>query len=273
MGLFDKWKKKEEEPKKDPYASVNNPQKVNVTNPYAKKEEAPAKADPYANIGKSTSNDPYANIGKSNDPYANIGKTNNDPYANIGKGTAQQNTAYSAPTAQTTTKQTGTNKSVVFTFNKIPTSLAELKSLPEASLDTPFKTVALTMLALLTFEKNDELFFEMLDFLNGPGDVLPCNKSFYRDRMRGKEYKARSFFKGSTPNNDYTPTYPLKIEVFENPYSYPEDNYAILLVESSGADSQRQVKLRRKPSTNQWFIMELQCLADIRIPTSEDPWA
>ena len=35
------------------------------------------------------------------------------------------------------------NKSETFTFNSLPESLAEMQALPEASLDSPFKTAAI----------------------------------------------------------------------------------------------------------------------------------
>lgn len=42
----------------------------------------------------------------------------------------------------------------------------------------------------------------------------------------------------------------------------------------SGADSPRPIKLRKKPSSGQWFLIGVPpCLADIRIPKSEDKWA
>lgn len=52
-----------------------------------------------------------------------------------------------------------------------------------------------------------------------------------------------------------------------------EENWGILYVKSSGADAERPVKLRKKPSTGQWFLNDIQCLADMRIPVAEDPWA
>ena len=38
----------------------------------------------------------------------------------------------------------GGNQTVTFTFQALPESLAQMQALPEASLDTPFKTAALT---------------------------------------------------------------------------------------------------------------------------------
>ena len=40
------------------------------------------------------------------------------------------------------------NQTVTFTFQALPESLAQMQALPEASLDTPFKTAALTVCAL-----------------------------------------------------------------------------------------------------------------------------
>ena len=73
--------------------------------------------------------------------------------------------------------------------------------------------------------------------------------------------------------NGYTPAMPYTIKVRDNPYSYPEENWATMHIKSSGADSDRQIKLRRKPSTGQWFLNEIQCLSDIRVPAEADPWA
>ena len=63
--------------------------------------------------------------------------------------------------------------------------------------------------------------------------------------------------------------------VFENPYSRDAlaDGYLTLHVRSGGADSPRQIRLRKKPSTGQWFLWEQFLLSDIRVPVAADPWA
>ena len=167
----------------------------------------------------------------------------------------------------------GRNHTETFTFAALPASLAELTALPEASLDSAFKTTALCIAALCNLEKNENATWEMLDFLKGPEDVNGREKAFIKERLAGKQYKTFSFFKGATPDNGYTPATPYTITVNENPYSFDEENWATLYITSGGADSPRPIKLRRKPSTNQWFINDIQCLADIRIPTQEDAWA
>ena len=164
-------------------------------------------------------------------------------------------------------------KEMTFVFPAVPDNAGALSALPEASLLTPFQTAALSLLALLSYERNPETAYAMLDFLKGPETVSVYEKQFLRDRLQGKAYVVRSFFHGASPENGYTPSRPFTITVSAGPYSFSEENWAVLYVKSSGADSPRPVKLRRKPSTGQWFLNELQCLASIRLPAEEDPWA
>jgi len=164
-------------------------------------------------------------------------------------------------------------KRETFTFTTIPRSVADLKALPESDLSTPFKTCALTMLVLLNYADDVNATIEMLNFLKGPEPMNAYQIQFLKDRLVGKEYVVRSFFEGSSPQNNYIPTEPLKITVFDNPYSYPEAGWATLHMNSTGADSPRQIKCRLKPSTNQWFLVENLALSDIRTPVAADPWA
>ncbi|MBQ4067544.1 MAG: hypothetical protein IJD22_07870 [Clostridia bacterium] len=167
----------------------------------------------------------------------------------------------------------GRNHTETFTFPYIPQSLAELQALPEASLDSAFKTTALTLAVLCNYEYNPEATFEMLDWLKGPADLSPFERQFIKEHLGSATYKARSYFHGATPQNGYTPTSPYTITVIENPYSFDNENWATLYIQSGGADNPRGMKLRQKPSTGQWFLNEIQCLSQIRLPVEEDPWA
>ncbi|MBE6846890.1 MAG: hypothetical protein E7503_02000 [Ruminococcus sp.] len=155
----------------------------------------------------------------------------------------------------------------------MPCNLAELQALPEAVLDSPFKTAALTVAVLCAYEKDPDACMEMLNFLKGPAEVSTYEKGFIKERLSGKFYKTFSFFEGATPENGYKPNTPYVIRVSENPYSFDEENWATLYVTSGGADHPRPIKLRKKPSAGQWFLNDIQCLADIRVPIAEDPWA
>ena len=167
----------------------------------------------------------------------------------------------------------GRNHTETFTFASLPTNVSELQALPEASLDSAFKTTALTLAALCHYEHNTDATIEMLNFLKGPAEVSGFEKQFIKEHLGSEGYKARSYFEGATPQNSYKPDVPYKITVIENPYSFDNEDWATLYVRSGGADNPRPIKLRRKPSTGQWFLVEIQCLSDIRVPVEEDPWA
>lgn len=160
-----------------------------------------------------------------------------------------------------------------FTFNSIPTTFEEFKSLKEAKLWAPFEAGAMTIIALIMYEEHKDEALECLNYLKGPAKLSTYERMFIEERLKGKGYKARSFLKGTSPENNYTPTTPYMIEVEDNPYSYENEGWAIVYVRSSGADSPRQIKLRFKPSTHEWFVNDIQILGDIRIPTIEDDWA
>ena len=92
------------------------------------------------------------------------------------KSTAQQ--------AVSTTARSIGNKRETFTFSSLPESLAEMQALPEASLDTPFKTAALTVLALCAYAADKNIGTEMLNWLRGPRPLNGQEISFLNDRFR-----------------------------------------------------------------------------------------
>lgn len=163
--------------------------------------------------------------------------------------------------------------SYTFTFNALPESLAEMQALPEASLDTPYKTAALTVCALCAYAAAPEIGKEMLNFLKGPVPLSAYDISFLNDRFRDSRLVPFSYFAGATPENNYTPSVPFSVTVFSNPYSFPEDGRATLHLNSGGADSPRQIKLRLKPSEGKWHLEEQMIMVGIRTPKAADPWA
>ena len=83
----------------------------------------------------------------------------------------------------------GGNQTVTFTFQALPESLAQMQALPEASLDTPFKTAALTVCALCAYGADKNIGLEMLNWLRGPRPLNGQEISFLNDRFRdGKSY-------------------------------------------------------------------------------------
>lgn len=170
-----------------------------------------------------------------------------------------------------------THSSKTFTFNAIPASLTELKALKEADMKDPSGVAALTILVMNALALDREAGVEMLEYLNGPSEVSPSDRQFVQDRfMDGKDYVPRSYFKGAVPANNYTPDRPYTIVIEEQPHSKDNfsEGYMKLFVRSGGADSERYIVLRTKPSTGEWFVWDYSgILADIRIPVEKDEWA
>ena len=71
-------------------------------------------------------------------------------------------------------------KRETFTFSALPESLAEMQALPEAKLDTPFATAALTVLALCAYAADRATGTEMLNWLRGPRPLNGQDISFLR---------------------------------------------------------------------------------------------
>lgn len=159
---------------------------------------------------------------------------------------------------------------VTFTFKNFPKSKDELQNIPEISLDTPFKAAALTALVLLNYEHDVNKTIEMLNVLKGPKPLSNYDISFIKDRISDKPYVIKSYFEGTSPSNNYEYNSPLKITVYDNKYSYDNEGYAKLYIQSSGADSQRPIVLREKEG--KWYLWENLLLADIRKPANLSGW-
>ena len=160
-----------------------------------------------------------------------------------------------------------------FVFDRLPESVDELKALPEASLDTPYKTAALTLCALCAYAAAPEIGRDMLDFLKGPEPLSNYEISFLNDRFRDSKLVPFSYFNGAVPENNYTPDKPFTVKIFSNPYSFQNEGWATLHLNSGGADPPRQIKLRLKPSEGKWYLSEQMILVGIRPAKSADPWA
>ena len=168
--------------------------------------------------------------------------------------------------------QNASNKSEKIVFNRLPETYEQFISLPQAKMSTPFETAAMTVLAFCYYPMDKELCLQMLDFLRGPRPLSGYDKQFIRDRFMDKDYVPRSYFEGATPQNDYEPQEPYTIIVKETPYSYANQGMAKLDIRSGGADSPRQIELR-KAKDGKWYLWEQYILVDIRQPESSNPWA
>lgn len=159
-----------------------------------------------------------------------------------------------------------------FTFAALPESLAEMKALPEASLDSPFGTAALTVCALCAYAADKSIGAEMLNYLKGPRPLNNHEISFLNDRFMDGHHVPFSYFKGAVPGNDYTPDTPFEITVNSGPYSDANEGYKKLYIASGGADNPREVLLR-KGGDGKWYLWDQFLMVSIRKAKSDDPWA
>jgi hypothetical protein len=84
-------------------------------------------------------------------------------------------------------------------------------------------------------------------------------------------YLGASYLNGATPQNNYTPTEPYTVVIYEDPYTYQEQGYAKVVIRSGGADQPRPVKMRQAKD-GKWYLWEQFLLSDIREPESSNPW-
>ncbi len=160
-----------------------------------------------------------------------------------------------------------------FSFSNIPSTYEEFISLSESDLDNPFETAALTVLAFCAYPNAKEEAIKMLNYLRGPRELSTYDKQFIADRfMDGKDYIPRSYLHGATPENDYTASKPYTVTIFASKYSYQEEFYTNLYINSSGADNPRSIKLRMSKD-GKWYLWEQFILVDVRKPESNNPWA
>lgn len=159
-------------------------------------------------------------------------------------------------------------------LSAIPSTLEEMKELPESSLTNAEDTALLTIAAFARYKENPEEALRMIDFLKGPAEVSAYEKQFIKDRFATQDFIPMSYFKGSSPENGYTPSAPYEITIIDNPHGKDQlsEGYLTLYLKSSGADSPRMLKFRNKPSTGQWFLHEQFVLVSIKEPVSSD-WA
>lgn len=164
------------------------------------------------------------------------------------------------------------SKQETFIFAALPESLAELKALPEASLENPFQTAALTVCALCVYAADKAIGTEMLNFLRGPRPLSNHEISFLNDRFRDGHHVPFSYFKGAVPANDYTPDNPFTITVESGVYSDANEGYKKLFIKSGGADNPREIVLRQL-GDGRWMLWDQFLLVGVREPKSANPWA
>ena len=162
---------------------------------------------------------------------------------------------------------------MVVTIASIPATAAEFAAMPQMDLSKPENTCAMFLLALHIYTKDPNEGVAAVNLLRGPRPLSNYDVQFLRDRLRGKAYLPLAYFDGAAPQNNYTPSQPLMLQVLSDPRPQDvEEGYLRLFLRTAGADSPRPIKLRTKGEN--WYLWEYSSiLSGIRIPAEADPWA
>ena len=166
---------------------------------------------------------------------------------------------------------------MIVTFDKLINSREELEALDRTN---PANVAAALVHVFTNYDVNNTSnFYDMLQFLMGEFQLISeMMKQNIKDRMlQNNKYSfiGKSYFKGATPENDYTPSTPYEIEVTENAYTDENEGYKRLFLKSGGADSPRPITLRLAKDGNYyiWSDSLIGLLSDIRGLESTNPWA
>lgn len=163
-------------------------------------------------------------------------------------------------------------KNTMFSFISIPRNAKELCAMPEYHMKSPFARAALTVLVLCHYSISPEDTIEMLNLLLGPSTLSAADISALSKSLNEHEYIPYSFFANATPENGYEPSLPFVISVKDTTFSYTEPGFVTVYVQSSGAETSRSIKLRKKESTGEWFLWDQKLLDPIQKPQKHDPY-
>ncbi|TGL48595.1 hypothetical protein EHQ55_10085 [Leptospira meyeri] len=160
---------------------------------------------------------------------------------------------------------------VVFSFE--PASIEEFKSLQSSIATTPEGGVAILVLAISLYGKNQELGTKAVTISvlsknrqksTKPsavdGMVLGNGDQYLLGQLDKYKMLSNGYWKGAEPSNGYTASLPFTVETYTNPYSGDESSGKIkLFVATRGASSFRPVTVE-KDSDGLWRAKEMSSL-------------
>ena len=175
---------------------------------------------------------------------------------------------------------------ITYTFDKLPTTLDDLKkfslkSKVEGDYDYGmFAPMAATIIALHTYGTNKDEAYKMLEYVYGPNQTFSnFDKQFVQTQFSTAANKVLQdcYFGGAAPENGYTPTQPITITLEEGPYFIKASNGKperhMSLIYFAGADTERYMDVF-KSSGGTWYAYESNykhLLASIKTATGTAP--
>ncbi len=175
---------------------------------------------------------------------------------------------------------------ITYTFDKLPTTLDELKKFSlKSKIDGDydygmFAPMAATIIALHTYGTNKDEAYKMLEYVYGPNQTFSnFDKQFVQTQFATAANKVLQdcYFGGAAPENGYKPDEPITITLEEGPYfikaanGKPERHMSLIYF--AGADTERYMDVF-KSSGGTWYAYESNykhLLASVKEPVTELP--
>ena len=167
-------------------------------------------------------------------------------------------------------------KKITYTFNALPRNIEELKTLEVNDREyfkSPHFVTALFICCLNRLPDNSTDTWEMINYLRthtatvGEDNIMKISKDNTQNIVQNllendthgfpSVNGLRSYFAGSSPDNQYTPTTPYQVTIVEKSdvYTTKDGNlYARLYVESSGYDDPVGPLKLRKVEGHDWLV-------------------
>ncbi len=155
-----------------------------------------------------------------------------------------------------------------FTVNYLPKTQAELENLVEEYSQTAEGAAVFCILALNSASTETSSTSKILELMNP--DISLSMKQLSERQLKKSPYVIRSYFSGTSPENNYTiPENNLEIVLSTNKYSgTAEEGKIKFFINCSGADSPRPVTVK-KNSQQRWYAHEFSSLiVGIRAPVN-----
>ena len=193
---------------------------------------------------------------------------------------------YTISEDRTTASKDATLAKITYTFDKLPTTLEELKEFSLAS-DVQgdydygmFAPMAATILAIHAFGTDKEEAYKMFAYAYGSDQTFSnFDKQFVQTQFAtaANTVLQNCYFGGAAPENGYKPDEPFTITLEEGPYVLKEKNGIperhMSFIYFAGADSERYMDVC-KSSDGTWYAYEgnyKHLLASVKEATAELP--
>ena len=193
---------------------------------------------------------------------------------------------YTISEDRTTASKDATLAKITYTFDKLPTTAAELEAFSLAS-DVQdgydygmFAPMAATILAIHAFGTDKEEAYQMFDYAYGPDQTFSnSDKQFVQTQFYTTANKVLQdcYFGGAAPENGYTPDEPFTITLEEGPYVLKEKNGIperhMSFIYFAGADTERYMDVCQS-ADGSWYAYEgnyKHLLASVKEPSEELP--